>query len=137
MTGPKIEQAARTAIAAIADAARAAGFPSAIVIVDDHGDIVAALRMDGCRPRWMRASIRKAYTAAVWDRDTTEFHRQIVERQIEVNDFPEPYTGLPGGVTVAMGGETIAGIGVTGKGDDVAYAREGIAAFEALARTEA
>lgn len=126
-----MEQTARSAIDAIAKAAKAAGFPSAIVIVDDHGDIVAALRMDGCRPRWMRASIRKAYTAAVWDRDTTEFHKQKIERQIEVADFPEPYTGLPGGINVCVNGETVAGIGVTGKGDDIAYARAGLAAFGA------
>ncbi|HXF33893.1 MAG TPA: heme-binding protein [Candidatus Acidoferrales bacterium] len=127
----KLEQAAKKAIEAIRNAAAEAGFSCAIVIVDDHGDIVAALRMDGCRPRWMRASIRKAYTAAVWDRDTTEFHKQMIERQFEVGDFPEPYTGLPGGITVAVDGETVAGIGVTGKGNDIAYARAGLAAFGA------
>lgn len=131
MAGSTLEKAARSAIDAIAKAAREAGFPSAIVIVDDHGDIIAALRMDGCRPRWMRASIRKAYTAAVWDRDTTEFHKQKIERQIEIADFPEPYTGLPGGINVSVDGETVAGIGVTGKGNDIEYARHGLVAFGA------
>jgi glc operon protein GlcG len=124
-----LEQVARAAIEAIRDAAAAAGYPSAIAIVDDHGDLIAALRMDGCRPRWMRASLRKAYTAAVWDRDTTEFHAQRMKRDIEIADFPEPYTGLPGGIVVAVDGETIAGIGVTGKGDDIAYAHAGLSAF--------
>lgn len=124
-----LEKAAQAAIAAIRDAAAADGFPSAIVVVDDHGDLVAALRMDGCRPRWMRASLRKAYTAAVWDRDTTVFHEQLIKREISIEDFPEPYTGLPGGITVAIDGVTVAGIGVTGKGKDVEYARCGLAAF--------
>jgi glc operon protein GlcG len=126
-----LEIAAQAAIRAIRDAAAKAGFPSAIAIVDDHGDLIAALRMDGCRPRWMRASIRKAYTAGVWDRDTTEFHEQRGKREIEVADFPEPYTGLPGGINVSVNGATVAGIGVTGKGDDIAYARAGLAAFGA------
>jgi glc operon protein GlcG len=124
-----LEKAALEAIEAIRKACADAGFPSAIAIVDEHGDLIAALRMEGCRPRWMRASLRKAYTAAVWDRDTTEFHKQRLERRIEIADFPEPYTGLPGGINVAVDGETIAGIGVTGKGNDVAYARAGLAAF--------
>lgn len=127
----KLEAAARAAIEAIRNAAAADGFPSAIAIVDDHGDLIAALAMDGNRPRWMRASIRKAYTAAVWDRDTTAFHQAIVDRQIEIADFPEPYTGLPGGINVAIDGETVAGIGVTGKGKDIEYARAGLAAFGA------
>jgi uncharacterized protein GlcG (DUF336 family) len=131
----KLEAAARAAIEAIRNAAAAAGFPSAIAIVDDHGDLIAALTMDGCRPRWMRASLRKAYTAAVWDRDTTAFHKARLDRDIEVAYFPEPYTGLPGGILVAIDGETIAGIGVTGKGDDIAYARAGLAAFGVPAAT--
>src|SRR5215469_9881478 len=106
MADPKLEEAALATIDVIRKACAAAGFPSAIAIVDDHGDIVAALRMDGCRPRWMRASLRKAYTAAVWDRDTSEFHKARTERQAEIADFPEPYTGLPGGLNVAIDGET-------------------------------
>lgn len=132
MAGPKLEEAARAAIDAIRNAAAEAGFPSAIAIVDDHGDLIAALAMDGYRPRWMRAALRKAYTAAVWDRDTTEFHKSRVKREIEIADFPEPYTGLPGGICVALDGETIAGIGVTGKGDDITYARAGLAAFASV-----
>lgn len=124
-----LERAAQAAIAAIREAAAEAGFPSAIAVVDDHGDLIAALAMNGCRPRWMRASLRKAYTAAVWDRDTSIFHEQVVKRQISIADFPEPYTGLPGGITVQIDGETVAGIGVTGKGKDIEFARRGLAAF--------
>lgn len=127
-------EAALAAIDAIRKAAQQAGNPSAIAIVDDHGDLLAALRMDGCRPRWMRASLRKAYTAAVWDRDTSEFHKQRAAREIEIADFGEPYTGLPGGIVVSVNGVTVAGIGVTGKGDDIAYARAGLAAFGADAK---
>jgi glc operon protein GlcG len=121
------------AIDAIVAAARAAGYVVAIAIVDANGDLVAAYRMDGCRPRWMRASLRKAYSAAVMDRDTDVFHDEVVRRQLQIGYYGDPMlTGLPGGIVVAdAAGMTIAGIGVTGptKGLDAELARAGLAAF--------
>ncbi|HLH77185.1 MAG TPA: heme-binding protein [Candidatus Binataceae bacterium] len=129
-----LEQAARAAIDAIRAAAIAAGFVVAIAITDDHGDLVAAQRMEGCRPRWMRASLRKAHTAAVMDRDTQDFHAEIVRRQIDIAYYgDELFTALPGGIVVQVEGRTVAGIGVTGptQGRDIELARHGLAAFGA------
>ncbi|HEY4441742.1 MAG TPA: heme-binding protein, partial [Candidatus Elarobacter sp.] len=128
--------AAMRALDAIVEAARAAGFVIAIAIVDAHGDLVAARRMDGARPRWMRASVRKAYTAAVMDRDTEDFHREIVARALQIAYYGDAQlTGLRGGIVVpAADGTTLAGIGVTGKtqGRDADLARAGLAAFGAV-----
>jgi uncharacterized protein GlcG (DUF336 family) len=103
-------------IRAIVAATEAAGFVVAIAIVDEHGDLIAAHRMDGCRPRWMRASLRKAYTAAVMDRDTASFHDEIVRRNLQISYYGDPmFTGLPGGIPILdAAGATIGGIGVTG-----------------------
>src|SRR5579875_914352 len=110
-----LEKAALEAIEAIRKACADAGFPSAIAIVDEHGDLIAAQRMEGCRPRWMRASLRKAYTAAVMDRDTEDFHNEIVRRQLQIAYYGDPaLTALPGGIVVRQDGRTIAAIGVTG-----------------------
>ena len=128
-----LEAASTRALDAIVEAARAAGFVVAVAIVDAHGDLVAARRMDGARPRWMRASMRKAYTAAVMDRDTAAFHREIVARQLQIAYYGDAgLTALDGGIVVsAAGGATIVGIGVTGKtgGADAELARAGAAAF--------
>ncbi len=107
---------ANAAIDAILAATEAAGFVVAVAVVDEHGDLVAAARMDGCRPRWMRASLRKAYTAAVMDRDTASFHDEIVRRGVQIAYYGDPmFTGLPGGIPITNdAGETIGGIGVTG-----------------------
>jgi uncharacterized protein GlcG (DUF336 family) len=107
---------ANEAIESIIAASEAAGFVVAVAIVDEHGDLVAAARMDGCRPRWMRASIRKAYTAAVMDRDTASFHDEIVRRQLQITYYGDPlFTGLPGGIPILdEAGATLGGIGVTG-----------------------
>ena len=133
--GPPLEAAAIRALDAIAEAARAAGFIVAIAIVDAHGDLVAARRMDGARPRSMRAAIRKAYTAAVMDRDTDAFHREIVTRALQIAYYGDAQlTALGGGIVVtAPDGTTLAGIGVTGKtqGRDAELARTGVAAFGA------
>jgi glc operon protein GlcG len=131
-----LEAPALRALDAIAEAARAAGFVVAIAIADAHGDLVAARRMDGARPRWMRASVRKAYTAAVMDRDTEAFHDEIVARHLQIAYYGDPMLcALPGGVVVpGADGVTIAAIGVTGKtvGRDAELARAGFAAFAHL-----
>lgn len=128
-----LEAPAQRALDAIAEAARAAGFVVAIAVVDDHGDLIAARRMDGARPRWMRASLRKAYTAAVMDRDTDLFHAEIVERDLQIAYYGDPMLcALPGGIVVTgAGGVTVAAIGVTGKtlGRDAELARAGAGAL--------
>lgn len=127
-----LETAARTAIDAIRKTAAKSGYVVAIAVVDAHGDLVAAQRMEGCRPRWMRASLRKAYTAAVMDRDTHDFHNEITRRQLQIAYNGDPgLTALPGGIVVMLQGRTIAAIGVTGptQGHDSDLARHGLAAF--------
>jgi len=132
----ELESAALRALDLIAAATREAGYVVAIAIVDAHGDLVAARRMDGARPRWMRASLRKAYSAAVMDRDTEAFHAEIVRRNLQIAYYGDPMlTALPGGIVVERDGATLAGIGVTGKTDgrDAELARAGLAAFAAAA----
>lgn len=128
-----LEDAAAPAIDAIVAAAKEAGFVVAIAICDAHGDLIAAYRMPGSRPRWMRATIRKAYTAAVMDRDTDLFHEEVVRRQLQLAYYGDAmFTGLPGGIVVTdAGGETIVGIGVTGptRGRDAELARAGARYF--------
>jgi uncharacterized protein GlcG (DUF336 family) len=114
------ERQAEAAIDAIAAASKARGFAVAIAIVDAHGDLIAARRMDGCRPRSMRMTQRKAYTAAVMDRDTTVFQDDIVKRAIQLASYGDPMLcALPGGVVVRdAGGRTLGAIGVTGNSNN-------------------
>ncbi len=122
-----LEELCTPALDAIEAATRAAGYVVSIAIVDAHGDLVAARRMTGARPRWMRASVRKAYSAAVMDRDTDAFHEEIVRRSLQIGYYGDAtLTALPGGIVVTDdAGTTIAGIGVTGptKGRDAEFAR--------------
>ncbi len=126
---------AQAAIAAIVAATEAAGYVVAVAIVDENADLVAAYRMDGSRPRWMRASLRKAYTACVMDRDTANFHDEIVRRNLQIAYYGDPmFTGLPGGIPIlAEDGSTLGGIGVTGptKQRDAELAAAGLPSFAA------
>jgi glc operon protein GlcG len=108
---------AQAAIAKIVAATEAAGFIVAIAIVDENTDLVLAHRMDGCRPRWMKVSQRKAHTACAMDRTTENFAEEIVARHLQISYYGDPmFTALPGGIPiVGKDGSTIGAIGVTGK----------------------
>jgi glc operon protein GlcG len=118
------------AINAVVRASEEAGFSVAVAVVDDHGDLIAAHRMDGCRPRSIRMTQRKAYTAAVMDRDTTALHEDMVQRHFDISYYGDPmFTALPGGVVARVAGRTIGAIGVTGnaKNRDGELAAAGLA----------
>ncbi len=123
----------QAAIQAIVAATEAAGYVVAIAVVDENTDLVAAYRMDGSRPRWMRASLRKAHSACVMDRTTSNFHEEIVRRNLQIAYYGDPmFTALPGGIPiVGPGGATIGGIGVTGptQGRDEELAAAGLPFF--------
>ncbi|HVB05647.1 MAG TPA: heme-binding protein [Acidimicrobiales bacterium] len=90
-----------------------------IVVVDKYGQIIAAARMDGMAPRFFHAAHRKAYTAAVMERDTAgviEFwNRQEKEGHRGPHDWNDPMlTTLPGGYVVRHGSQILGGIGVAG-----------------------
>ena len=108
---------AQAAIRKIVAATEAAGFIVAIAIVDENTDLVAAYRMDGARPRWMKVSQRKAHTACAMDRSTEAFSEEIVSRHLQISYYGDPmFTALPGGIPIlAQDGRTIGAIGVTGK----------------------
>jgi glc operon protein GlcG len=124
---------AMAAMEKIVDATEAAGFIVGIVVVDENGDQVASYRMDGCRPRFMKVSFRKAYTAAMMDRSTEVFKEEIDRRSLQIGYYGDPlFTALPGGIPiVGENGKTMGGIGVTGltKMTDAALAATGLACF--------
>ena len=124
---------AKAAIDAVVAAIEAAGFCVAVAVVDEHGDLIAAHRMDGCRPRTMRMTQRKAYTAAVMDRDTNAFQEEIVARHLQIAYYGDPlFCAIPGGVVIrAADGTTLGAIGVTGntKNRDAEFATAGLRAI--------
>lgn len=113
-----LEEAQR-ATAAVLEAAAKGGRPMAIAVVDHHGEIISCSRMDGAPPRFQRAALRKAYTAAVMGRDTTGLKQWWRETEGGHLDWNDPQlTTLAGGFVAVSGQQVVGAIGVSG-GNDV------------------
>jgi uncharacterized protein GlcG (DUF336 family) len=105
--------------------------PVSVVVVDGHGEVVAAVRMDGAALDTYENARRKAYTAARSDVLTTrELAAKVGGTPTELASFDPQYSFFLGGVAVLDGGRRVGAIGVSGLPgpDDDALARAAIAA---------
>jgi len=89
--------------------------PVSVVVVDDHGEVVAALRMDGAALDTELNARRKAYTAARSDAMTT---RALAEKvggaPTELASFDSFFSFFLGGVALLSQGARIGAVGVSG-----------------------
>ena len=87
----------------------------AFAVVDSHGDLIAAARMDGCHSRVLRHAIRKAHTAAIYERNTLALKRQMRESDRELLEWGDlGVTTLQGGLVVRSQERVVGGVGVGG-----------------------
>jgi uncharacterized protein GlcG (DUF336 family) len=111
----------------------------ACVVVDGNGDVVAGATMDGRAARVYKSALRKAYSSAKFEHDTSwilELHGQMESKGYGgPYDWDDPvFTTLAGGFVVVDEEENVlGGIGVGGGsgGDfsDLAFAKIGLAAL--------
>jgi uncharacterized protein GlcG (DUF336 family) len=108
---------ARTVIAAAEKRAEELGQPQNIAVVDDGGNLVAHVRMDGAWRGSVDISINKAWTARSFDIETKDLG--------EDSQPGGPFFGIhasnggrvvifAGGIPLQRNGEIIGGIGVSG-----------------------
>lgn len=124
------EGALKMLTAAVAKATEM-GVPQNINIVDEGGNLLAFVRMDGAKLLSRETSLSKAITAAS--------HRQPSSRLDPKNEIKlglaagQRLTNLEGGLPIFIDGHCIGAIGVgSGKGaEDVEVARAGLAAIGA------
>jgi uncharacterized protein GlcG (DUF336 family) len=99
-------------VLAVVDAARG---PVSVVVADDHGEPVAALRMTGAALDTMENARRKAYTAARSDALTTrDLAAKVGGTPTELASFDPQFTFFLGGVAVLDGERRIGAVGVSG-----------------------
>jgi glc operon protein GlcG len=112
-------------------AARNAGQPQCIVIVDASGVVLSEFRMAGAKVLSMRSARAKAQTAAS-TRERSDMVPEAV-RPLIAAATDGAMIGLPGGLPIRFGGECVGGIGVgSGTGEqDNAVAAEALAAVGA------
>jgi uncharacterized protein GlcG (DUF336 family) len=109
---------------AMADAAiahcRQGHFHVSVTIVDSGGNIRMHVRDDGASPHTVDASFKKAYTSRSYRVPSADFMKRT-----EVGGGGRPglrqinnVLGVPGGLPIKIGDETIGGIGVAGAPGD-------------------
>lgn len=126
---PYLRLADAKAILAAAEAhALANQWPVTIVVVDEGGNPLASLRLDGCAPLGGQIAAEKARVAALSRRESSVYENMI--NQGRTAFLSAPVSGLlEGGVPILVDGHCIGAVGVSGvKSDqDAETAKAGIA----------
>jgi uncharacterized protein GlcG (DUF336 family) len=102
------------ALAVVRHVVEAARGPVSVVAVDDHGEVVAMLRMDGAALDTELNARRKAYTAARSDATTTRALAAKVAGGEEPASFDPFFTFFLGGVAAFADGARVGAVGVSG-----------------------
>ena len=114
-----LEEAQRVIDAVIAYAREIDHPGIAVCVVDKGGEIIALARMDGKAARFTRAAHRKAYTGAIFERDTKGVIKfwdgQAKQGHRGPTDWNDTMiTTLPGGYVVCHGKDVVGGVGELG-----------------------
>jgi uncharacterized protein GlcG (DUF336 family) len=103
------------ALAVVHAVRSAARGPVSVVVVDDRGEVVAGLRMDGAALDTFENARRKAYTAARSDALTTrDLAAKVGGAPTELASFDPQYSFFLGGVAVLTDARRIGAVGVSG-----------------------
>ena len=112
--------AARLMAEAAVEHCRKGNFRISVTIVDSGGQIRLFHKDDGASPHTVDASFRKAYTARAYRVSSADFMKRT-----EVGSGGRPglrsinnTIGVPGGLPIKIGNETIGGIGIAGAPGD-------------------
>jgi len=124
-------EGAETVLSAARAAAREGLGTGSIAVVDDGGNLLALVRLDGTFAAAAGVSIGKARTAALFRKPTRAFEETIRSGRtpmLALDDF----TPLQGGVPIVFDGVVVGAIGVSGAAsaeDDERIALRGAAAL--------
>ena len=110
------------------------GLAVTITIVDKSGQTLAVLRHQDAGVHTVRASYKKAYTAASQKRATAEIARGIRDGSIpeDIRYLDENILVMDGGIPIFINEKVVGGIGVGGAhgSEDVRIAQAGIKALK-------
>jgi uncharacterized protein GlcG (DUF336 family) len=103
------------ALAALTAVQEAAPGPVSIYVADDHGELVAALSMDGAPLDTRLNAERKAYTAARSDQTTTrELAAKVRDDPAELASFDPRFSFFSGGVAAFESARRVGAVGISG-----------------------
>lgn len=106
------------------------GRGAAVAVVDAHGELLAFLRTDGCKLPSITIAINKAFSAAREGVESFRIGQNSKNQGFPMTNFGDlRYTAWGGGVPVAVDGQIVGAVGVSGlpEADDMELARKGAA----------
>jgi glc operon protein GlcG len=109
------------------------GAGAAVAVCDDHGELMAFLRTDGCRLPSITIAMNKAYTAAREQVPSKAVGEASRDQGFPMTNFGElRYVSWGGGVPLTASGTVVGAVGVSGlpEAEDIELADLGRAAFE-------
>ncbi len=110
------------------------GLSVCITIVDKSGQTLAVLRHHNAGVHTVRASYKKAYTAASQKRETAEIAKGIKDGSIpeDIRYLDENILAMDGGIPIFINGKVVGGIGVGGAhgSEDVRIAKAGLSVLQ-------
>jgi glc operon protein GlcG len=112
-----MEEASIAVKAVITEASKDPSQPIAVAVVDSYGELIYYAKMDGSSPVFGHMAVKKAFTAARFQRSTRELHNSMKGWQLELASWDDDRTtNIPGGVCIKKPDETLlGGIGVSGR----------------------
>lgn len=108
------------------------GRGAAIAVADEHGELMAFARTDGCPLPSVAIAINKAFTAARERKPSRAVGEASRAEGFPMTNFGDPrYVGWGGGVPIVHQQRAIGGVGVSGlpEEEDMALAELGIRAL--------
>ncbi|WP_336333149.1 heme-binding protein [Pseudomonas putida] len=108
---------ATSMVRAAQDSAAAEHCNVSIAVVDEAGQLLAFVRMDGASPASAEMAIAKARTAATGRRSTASYESMLNEGRTSLATAPT-LTCIEGGIPLQHAGEWLGAIGVSGVSSD-------------------
>lgn len=108
---------ARLALDTIEPELKRRALAAVIAVTDDHGELIALMRMDGAPYSSIAIAMNKAYTAARERKPTKEIGRAARDPHngFDIAYFGDPrFLGWGGGVPVLLDGTVIGAVAVSG-----------------------
>jgi glc operon protein GlcG len=108
---------ARRAIDVIRTELQGRGLAAVIAVADDHGELIALIRMDGAPLSSITIAMNKAWTAARERKPSFDIGREARHREtgFDIAYFGDPrFVGWGGGVPVAVDGVIAGAVAVSG-----------------------
>ena len=109
------------------------GRGAAVAVVDDHGELMAFLRTDGCPLASINNAMHKAFTAGREGVESSVIGEKSRTEEFAITNFGDlRYPGWGGGVPIEIDGAVVGAVGVSGlpEADDIELARRAVASLD-------